>query len=145
MRFLAPLFVCAALFLSSAASAQVFTVTPYGQGCGLVATGRVEPNGNTFRFFYNISNATPSTPVLLIVGVNETAVPINFGHNCLLLTELGFTQAHRTDANGSYTWSHALSAQFRGWARIQFAEATFDAQNNLVIRMTNGLYMQATT
>jgi hypothetical protein len=142
MRSFAPLALVAALLAVATLPAQGFRVTPYGEGCGPIATGTVEPNGATHRFRYTISGAAPRCPVLLIVGVNGIEFPIHFGMPCTLLTEPAFTQAHRTDDGGSYTWSHALSSQFRGWARVQFAEVGFDADGNLRLRTTNGLHMQ---
>ena len=71
-------------------------------------------------------------------------MPIDFGYSCLLLTELAFTQLHMTDVAGSYTWSHALSHDFMGWARIQFAEVVFDPVGNLLVRTSNGVHMYYT-
>ena len=87
--------------------AQNCTVTSYGQGCGPVATGIVTPNGNTARFDFTVT-AAPRSRVLLVVGVNETATPLPFT-SCLLLTELAFTQQHRTDAAGQWLFSHAIA------------------------------------
>ena len=131
----------AILALGSTAAAQTFTVTPYGPSCGPIATGTVTPNGNTYRFAFTVSNALPNTAVMNIVGVNETAIPINFGVPCLLLTEIAFMQVHQTDSTGSYTWSHALALTFCGFARIQFAEISFAANNTLVVKASNGLFM----
>ena len=140
-NFLAP-FAAAILALASILPAQGWSVTPYGPSCGPVASGTVTPQGNTHRFAFTVTNAAPSTPVLLIVGVSETNVPINFGHSCTLLTELYFTQAHRTDMSGSYTWSHALASTFRGTGRVQFAEVTFGPLGELIVRTSNGVFMQ---
>lgn len=141
MRSLPTLVLGAILALSCLLPAQGFTVTPYGPNCGPVASGTVERNGNTYRFYHTVNGVVPRSIVLLIVGVNEINLPINFGGPCQLLTELAFTQTHLADTTGSYTWSHALSAQFRGYARIQFAEVQFDAQSNLLVRASNGLFM----
>ena len=141
IKFFAPL-VGAVFALASMVPAQGWVVTPYGPSCGPVATGMVTPQGNTHRFSFTVSNAQPRSTVLLIVGATETNVPINFGHNCTLLTELYFTQTHRTDTSGSYTWSHALPSPFRGPGRIQFAEVIFTANGELNVRTSNACYMR---
>lgn len=133
-----------ALALHTAAAAQGFTVTPYGPSCGPVATGEVLPQGNHYRFAFTVSNAEPRTSVMNIIGVSEQNVPINFGHACHLLTDVAFFQVHQTDAAGSYTWSHSMPGGangFAGQAYVQFAEITFDANNQLVVRTSNGLHM----
>lgn len=127
--------------LAAPASAQGFLVDPYGPTCGPTATGVVTPNGNTYRFAFTVSQAAPHNHVMVILGVHEQATPIEFGVPCLLLTELGFTQLHMTNFAGEYTWSHAMASTFRGSARIQFAEILFDAQGQLTVLTSNGLYM----
>jgi hypothetical protein len=140
---------CAAVLLTAllgtpATAQSTFTVVPYGPSCGPIATGVVTPTGATNRFAFTVTQVVPRNHVLLIVGVNELALPIQFGHSCLLLTEMAFTQLHMADAGGSYTWSHALSSQFQGWARIQFAEIVFDPLGQLWVRTSNGLHMYYT-
>ncbi len=141
MRSLATFALGAILALGSTVAAQTFTVTPYGPSCGPIATGTVTPEGNTHRFEFTVSNALPNTSVMNFVGVNAIAVPINFGVPCLLLTEIVFMQIHQTDSTGSYTWSHALPSTFCGFARIQFAEISFGTNNNLLVKASNGLFM----
>ncbi|MBK8976191.1 MAG: hypothetical protein IPM29_09705 [Planctomycetes bacterium] len=133
----------AALLANNADAQTVFAVTPYGPSCGPVASGLVTPNGATCRFDFTVTQATPHNQVMVILGVNEQSIPINFGVSCLLLTELAFTQVHMTDTAGCYTWSHALPCTFAGYARIQFADIVFDAQGLLTVRTSNGLYMRA--
>lgn len=121
--------------------AQNCTVTSYGQGCGPVATGIVTPNGNTARFDFTVT-AAPRSRVLLVVGVNETATPLPFT-SCLLLTELAFTQQHRTDAAGQWSFSHAIAGggTFTGYARIQFIQFDLDSNGGLSLFPSNGLLM----
>lgn len=143
LRALAAALVTA--LLAPAVSAQVpFAVDNYGPSCGPIASGVVTPVGATHRFAFTASQMMPHTYVMLIVGVNDVRVPIQFGHDCLLLTELAFTQVHMTSAIGDYTWSHAFSHDFQGWARVQFAEIVFDALGQLFVRTTNGVYMHYT-
>ncbi len=135
----------AALLLTLAtANAQGFTVTQYGPSCGPVATGAILPQGNHWRFAFTVSNAEPRTSVMNIIGVSEQNVPIHFGPACHLLTDISFFQVHQTDAAGTYTWSHSMPGGingFRGHAYVQFAEITFDAANNLVVRTSNGVHV----
>ncbi|MBK8975381.1 MAG: hypothetical protein IPM29_05610 [Planctomycetes bacterium] len=122
------------------AVAQGPTVTPYGTSCGPVLSGEVVPNGGTQRFAFTVSNGTPRARVLLVVGIDETATPLP-GTSCLLLTQLYFTQQHRLDATGRYTWSHALSSSFSGYARVQFLEVDLDAPGGVAYFPSNGVYM----
>ena len=121
--------------------AQNCTVTSYGQGCGPVATGIVTPNGNTLRFAFTVNQGTPRARVLLVVGVNEQAVRLP-GTPCFLLTEIAFSQQHRLDTTGSYTWSHALPADFHGYARVQFIEVDLDAPFGVAFTPSNGVLME---
>jgi hypothetical protein len=124
--------------------AQGFSVVPYGPTCGPVATGATLQQGNHWRFSFTVSNAQPRTSVMNFVGVSATRTPINFGSSCYLLTQIAFSQIHQTDTTGRYTWSHSLpggAGGFMGEAFIQFAEITFDSNNNLVVRTSNGLHM----
>ena len=125
----------------SFATAQGFDVTEFGPNCGPVATGAVTPVGHNWRFAFTVSGARPRTSVMNILAVTPNLMPIEFGPSCMLLSDIAFNQIHRTDATGSYTWSHAIAGGFRGDAYIQFAEITFDSGNNLVVRTTNGLHM----
>lgn len=135
----------AALLLTLAtANAQGFTVTQYGPSCGPVATGEVLPLANHWRFAFTVSNAEPRTSVMNIIGVSEQNVPINLGTTCHLLTDISFFQVHQTDAAGTFTWSHSMPGGingFHGHAYMQFAEITFDAANNLVVRTSNGVHV----
>jgi hypothetical protein len=105
-----------------------------------VLTGGVVPTGATWRFAFTVSNGTPNGRVLLVVGVNELAVPLPTTP-CFLLTEIAFSQQHRLDAAGTYTWSHALSAEFHGYARIQFIEAAFEGPLGVTFTPSNGVLM----
>ena len=134
----------ALLLTLTTVNAQGFDVVPYGPTCGPVATGEALPQGNHWRFAFTVSNAEPRTSVMNIVGVSQQNTPIYFGSLCHLLTEVAFFQTHQTDATGSYTWSHSMPGGvggFAGQAYVQFAEITFDAQNNLIVRTSNGLHM----
>ncbi len=146
MKIISSLLAVAALALSGSLAAQVpgCSVTPYGQGCGPVATGQVLPNGGNIRFDFTVT-ATPRTPLLLIVGVNEIAVPLPTT-NCPLLTENAFVQQHRTNSAGVYSFSHAIAGggSFNGFARVQFLELQIDANNNITIFPSNGLFMDCT-
>ncbi|MBK8975382.1 MAG: hypothetical protein IPM29_05615 [Planctomycetes bacterium] len=126
--------------LTCGVAAQAPAVIPYGQGCGPVLTGQVTPNGNTLRFAFTVTNGTPGGRVLLIVGVNELALPLPYT-SCFLLTEIAFSQQHLLDASGSFTWSHALASTFSGYARIQFIEVDFNAPGGLAFYPSNGVHM----
>lgn len=132
----------AALVLTFAtANAQGFSVAPYGPSCGPVASGAVTPVGSNWRFAFTVSEAAPHVSVMNILGVSEQSTPINFGASCYLLTDIAFAQIHRTDAAGTFTWSHALPGGFSGEAFIQFAELRFDEYGELIVRTSNGLHM----
>lgn len=133
----------AGIVLATAGSllAQTPTVTPYGDSCGPVLTGAVTPNGNTLRFAFTVNQGTPRARVLLVVGVNEQAVRLP-GTPCFLLTEIAFSQQHRLDTTGSYTWSHALPADFHGYARVQFIEVDLDAPFGVAFTPSNGVLME---
>jgi hypothetical protein len=127
------------------ASAQGFSVTQYGPTCGPVATGSVVPQGNHERFVFTVSNAKPNTSVMNFIGTSQQNTPIMFGVACTLLTEIAFSQLHKTDSAGTYTWSHAIPygpGGFTGQAFVQFAEISYDANNELVVRTSNGLHMK---
>ena len=133
----------AVLALSPLATAQTCMMENYGSGCGPVANGTVTPNGAGIRFAFTMSNAAPRTRLLLVVGVSPTATPLPFT-SCLLLTQLAFTQAHRTNAAGTYSFSHQIPGGpggFIGIACVQFIEVQLDQNNNLVLRPTNGVQM----
>lgn len=134
-----------ALLAPSLAAQVPFNVQQYGTTCGPVASAVVTPQGGNYRFSLTVDQAAAQEHVLVIVGINETAVPINFGMNCLLLTELVYTELHRTNAMGTYTWSHTIPTDFT-FARFQFAETNFCLQcGTLTVRTSNGLFLERTT
>lgn len=126
------------------APAQIGTVTPYGQGCGPVATGFVAANGATSKFTFTV-DATPRSRVLLVVGVNELAIPLPTT-TCFLLTEPAFTQQHMTDHAGQWSFSHAIpdGTHFTGYARVQFIQVDFGVDGTISLLPSNGLFMDCT-
>ena len=146
MKIVSSLVAFATLALTGSLAAQVpgRPVTPYGNSCGPIATGEVLPNGGNIRFNFTMTG-TPRTQLLLVVGVNEIAVPLPTT-NCPLLTENAFVQQHRTDAAGVYSFSHAIGGggSFNSYARVQFLELRIDANNNIMIFPSNGLFMDCT-
>lgn len=141
LRSLATL-VAAALLSPLSIAQEEFIVTPYGPTCGPIANGVITPIGATYRFAFTVTQATGHNHVMVILGVDEQAIPLDFGTPCLLLTDLAFTQIHMTDTSGSYTWSHALPKDFMGIARVQFADIIFDAENNLTVLTSNGVRLE---
>jgi hypothetical protein len=129
--------------LATAVAAQTpFEVRPYGPTCGPIATAHINPQGSGFRFALTVDQAAAREHVLVIVGIEETAVPIDFGMPCLLLTGLVYTELHMTNSGGSFTWSHTIPADFLGYARFQFAETIFClTQGTLSVRTSNGIHL----
>ena len=111
----------------------------YGQGCGPTATASIVDHGSTHRIELAVHNAAPRVQVIMVIGTQQLNVPIP-GTNCLLLTDFVFHQVHRTDGNGEYSFSKAIPRFSPGPPTYaQFLEVTFDQQNNLVLRSTNGV------
>ena len=137
------LILTSCILTATLATAQTHTntVSTYGEGCGPVASGAVTPNGATNRVTFTIGQAKPSTPVVIMIGVFEGFIPL-FDPGCALLIDpIFFTQNHRTDAAGTYSFSKALPATNIGDARIQFAEVDLSG-GDIVIRTTNGLLLE---
>lgn len=124
----------------SVGKAQGFTVTPFGPSCGPVASGEVTPNGATYRFAFTVVGQ-PDMFVINVLAVTPNLIPIDFGYSCMLLSDIAFTQVHRTDHTGTYTWSHAMPNGFDGHAYVQFAEFEFDAMGQFLVRTSNALHM----
>ena len=121
---------------------QPCVMASYGQGCGPVLTGTVEPNGGTQRVTFAVTNAQPRALVLFMLGFNELSLGIPGTAGCALLTDLAFSQMHQVGADGTYTWSRALPNDPSGpTVRVQYLEITIDAASNLLLHTTNGVTM----
>jgi len=138
-----PAALVAALLASTVAAQTPYTVQQYGPTCGPIAQGDVMPRGlNNYQFNLMLSSAASQEHVVLIMGLNETATPINFGMPCLLLTELIYTELHTTTMGGTYTWHQQIPQDFLGQARFQFATVDFcQATGRLVVRTSNGVQL----
>lgn len=133
--------LCTLLSLGALAAAhEPCVMASYGEGCGPVLTGSVEPNGGTQRVTFTVSNAEPKALVLFLLGFQELNVPIPGTLGCSLLTDVVFSQFHQTDGSGVYSWSRALPSDPTGpTLRVQYLEVTLDAYSQLALRTTNGL------
>ena len=137
MRLMTSL-IAAVTLMSGSLFAQCGT-TDYGTSCGPVASGSVRPQGGTHRVSLSISGAAPTSQVIMVIGLQEIAVPMPGFENCLLHTDWVFWQTHRTDTNGEYTYSRAVPASSMPEFNGQYIEVTFDGGGALNLRSTNGV------
>ena len=143
MKCISSFVLGALLALSSSTSAQGLCVMgTYGQGCGPVLTGSTVRNGNTQRVTFAMTEGRPDAVVLFMIGFNELNIPIPGTNGCALLTDLAFSQFHRTNSVGEYSFSRALPSDPTGpTIRVQMLEITIDGVGQPVLRTTNGVTM----
>ncbi|MCB9892433.1 MAG: hypothetical protein H6833_12340 [Planctomycetes bacterium] len=135
------LLACVTLALGGGSLFAQASATAYGTGCGPTLSGSLVPNGGTLRASVTIDNALPDTPVLMIVGTQEFNIPVPGYPGCSFYTDIVFPQTHRTNSQGTYTYSRALPSGSVGDPLffIQYVEISFDGLGNPLLRWTNGV------
>jgi hypothetical protein len=141
----ATLVLTAALAIAATlpAQRQTCTTSHFGNNCGPVLTVSAEPHSNSYKITFAVSNAKPQTTVLMSIGLEPVDLLIT-GTSCFLYTVPVFTQVHQTNHSGFYDFSKAIPPISPGTTYIQFIELSFDNQNQLVIRSTQGGKMVCT-
>lgn len=134
-----PAALAAALAISGLVSAQVTdkaVISSYGHGCGITlsATDEILGNGNHWLTF-TIQGATPSSPVGLFFGAQETNFPLPFG-GCPAFNNLMFNAQGMALLDGSAVFQFQAPA---GTKFTIFAQAISLDMQSPAITSSNGL------
>jgi hypothetical protein len=111
------------------------TFTPYGPSCGATLSGSESRTTIDHRLRFDVNNALPNAPVLLVIGGRRIAIPIGTS-GCTLLTEPFAWQLVIAGATGAATLPLTVEA-FNGSARVQ--AFPFDPANPTAFRGAHGL------
>lgn len=113
-------------------------ITPYGNGCaGASASASVTTVGAEHVIAHKVVGGFPNLFALEAIGSTKQLLPLP--GNCTLLTNAISFLVHQTDANGEVLFIRKVSTYRNLTTLHQFLPLGLDAQNNLLLRATNGI------
>lgn len=132
----------AALLSSAAAAQQQCTKVSYGQSCGPTLSVSFYPIGGHHKISVLLQNAFPQSHGLWIWGIQDLVFPIP-GTACNLYTDFVYGHGFVTAPDGSALMEHSWPLSMNGaYIRLQAASFMIDANNDLLIRTTNGVFAE---